>query len=49
MRDKTPENTLENTLDDKPPFFTWRALYIVVALSLVVEIAAFAALRWIYR
>jgi hypothetical protein len=41
MRDKT--------LDDKPPFFTWRALYAVVALSLVVEIAAFAILRWIYR
>jgi len=43
------DSTLENTLDDQPPFLTWRALHIIVALSLVIEIAAFAALRWIYR
>ncbi len=49
MRDSALEKTLENTLDDRPPFLTWRTLYIVVVLSLVVEIAAFAALRWIYR
>ena len=43
------DNALDDTLDDKPPFLTWRTLYVVVALSLVIEIAAFAALRWIYQ
>jgi hypothetical protein len=36
--------------DDAPaPFLTWKALYLVVGLALALEIAAFAALTWIYR
>jgi len=44
-----PDKKLDNTLDDRSPFLTWRTLYVVVALSLPVEIAALAVLRWIYR
>ncbi len=44
-----PDKKVDSTLDDKSPFLTWRTLYVVVALSLAVDIAAFAALRWIYR
>ena len=35
--------------EEKPPFLSWKALYIVVAAALVLEIIAFAAMRWIYR
>jgi hypothetical protein len=38
-----------NTLDDKPPFLTWRTLYAIIVASLLVEIAVLAALHWIYR
>jgi len=31
------------------PFLSWTTLYILVAAALAVEIAAFAAIRWIYR
>jgi hypothetical protein len=31
------------------PILTWRSLYLIVAIALVLEIAAFAALTWIYR
>jgi hypothetical protein len=30
------------------PILGWTALYLIVASSLVLEIAAFAALHWIY-
>jgi hypothetical protein len=43
MGDKT------SPLDDEAPFLTWRALHVIVALSLLVDIAALAALCWIYR
>ena len=36
--------------DETPaPFASWRALYLIVASALALEIAAFAALTWIYR
>jgi hypothetical protein len=36
--------------DEAPvPFASWKALYLIVAVALALEIAAFAALTWIYR
>jgi hypothetical protein len=36
--------------DDAPaPFLSWTTLYLVVGIALALEIAAFAALTWIYR
>jgi hypothetical protein len=32
-----------------PPILSWRSIYLIVAIALGVEIAAFAALTWIYR
>jgi hypothetical protein len=31
------------------PLLNWTALYLIVAGALVLEIAAFALLHWIYR
>lgn len=31
------------------PILSWTALYLIVANTLVLEIAAFAVLHWIYR
>jgi len=31
------------------PILTWKVLYLIVAVSLALEIAAFSALTWIYR
>jgi hypothetical protein len=31
------------------PFLSWTAIYLVIALSLAAEIAAFATITWIYR
>jgi hypothetical protein len=35
--------------DEGAPFLSWTGLYVVVAVALAAEIAAFAALTWIYR
>lgn len=47
--DKPPAGVPNGTLDDKPPFLSWPTVYVVVAGSLVVEIAVLAAVHWIYR
>ena len=31
------------------PILSWKSLYLIVGIALGLEIAAFAALTWIYR
>jgi len=40
---------MPNEAPDPAPLLSWRALYLVVAIALALEIAAFSALTWIYR
>ena len=45
-----PNETQGQTSGEPPsPLLTWKALYIIVASALAVEIAAFSLLTWIYR
>jgi hypothetical protein len=44
-----PDEPERRSSTEPAPFLSWTAIYIVVAASLAVEIAAFVAIRWIYR
>jgi len=49
MPDEATEDPVRRELHAAPPFLDWNALYIVVAATLLVEIAVFAAITLIYR
>lgn len=44
-----PADPARRELDAAPPFLSWRALYLVVAGALLVEIAAFWVITLCYR
>ena len=35
--------------NESAPFLTWTALYLIVAIALALDMAALAAVGWIYR
>ena len=50
MPDAAPQKTPDEAPVEAPsPLLTWKALYILLAITLVVEIGAFSALTWMYR
>jgi len=44
-----PDEPERRSPTEAAPFLSWTVIYIVVVATLAVEIATFAAIRWIYR
>lgn len=44
-----PDEPVRRELDAAPPFLSWNGLYVILAVTLAVEIALFAAITSIYR
>jgi len=40
---------MPDEMPDSAPLLSWKALYLIVAIALALEIVAFSALTWIYR
>ena len=49
MPQMSAEPTREKTDETPSPILTWKALYLILAIALAVEIGAFSALTWMYR